>query len=389
MAYLKLRSNTWFGVWRENGKKVVRSTKVKAKGKKEKMLAQVTADSMERAAKGDDSVARAVAAVRAAADALGIGRSVPSVEQFLTEFQPGGKEQNVKNARRTFRMFLEFLGPERVRSVDQITAARCREFCLAQLKEVSFGTVKQYVSQLKAAFNVALMDELISRNPWCAFALGDLVPAGYQRATRRLPFSMEELKAILCSMPEDWRDLMLATFLTGGQRLGDIACLQWSAVRWERGVVELRTTKVGRLIEAPMVPMLHAVLAKRRELCADDELYVFPQMASAYARGNGHLSSEFTAMLRALGILDVPQEKLVGRRHRVSEKSFHSLRHTVVTVFRSGNVVSADMAREIIGHSSEAVERAYFTPSLESKRRGLGLLEETIGSTNYEVRSTK
>lgn len=378
MAYLKLRNNVWFAVWRENGKKVVRSTKVSAKGKKEKMLAQVTADAMEKAAKGDNSVAKAVAAVRAAASALGIGKSVPSVEQFLNDYKPGGREQNVKNARRTFRLFLDFLGPERVWSIDQITAARCREFCLEELKQVSFGTVKQYVSQLKAAFNVARMDDLISKNPWSAFALGSLVPVGAPRATKRLPFTMQELKTILCAMPEQWRDLMLATFLTGGQRMGDMAKLMWERVKWDAGVVEFPTGKTGRIIEAPMVPMLRAILEKRRALCDADELYVFPYMAQTYIRAHGRLSSDFTAMLRTLGIIEVPDEKREGRRRHVSVKSFHSLRHTVVTVFRSGNVVSADLAREIVGHNSDAIERAYFTPSLEIKKQGLVLLENVV-----------
>ena len=389
MAYLKLRNNTWFAVWRDGGKKVVRSTKVKAKGKKEERLAQATADAMEAAAKGTDSLSRALAAVRAAANALGKGRVIPSVEGFLADFQPGGREHNARNARRAFGLFVAFLGADGALPIDRVSAGQCREFCLAQLKEVSFATVKQYVSQLKAAFNVAMLDDLVPKNPWMAFSLASLVPQGVRRATKRLPFSAAEFRVLLEGLPVMWRDVVLVSFLTGGQRLGDVVCLRWEAVCADVGVVRFATGKTGRVIEAPIVPVLREVLERRWAAADADGVFVFPTMAARYVRSRGKLSVEFTSMLRALGLLEVQECDMSGRRRSVSQRSFHSIRHTVVTLFRESNVVSADMAREIIGHSSEAVERAYFTPSLESKRRGLGLLEETIGSTKYEVGSTK
>ena len=83
MAYLKLRNNVWFAVWRENGKKVVRSTKVKAKGKKEQKLAQVTAEAMESAAKGG-SLTKALQAVRSVAETMGMGGELPSIHDYFS-----------------------------------------------------------------------------------------------------------------------------------------------------------------------------------------------------------------------------------------------------------------------------------------------------------------
>ena len=84
-------------------------------------------------------------------------------------------------------------------------------------------------------------------------------------------------------------------------------------------------------------------------------------------------------MLQMLGILNEVgiSDAKTGRR-RVSQKSFHSIRHTVVTMIRESNEFSADMAREIVGHDSEEVERLYFTPSLDSKRRGLEYLVNVV-----------
>ena len=376
MAYLKLRNNVWFAVWREGGKKVVRSTKVQAKGKKEQKLAQVTAEAMEAAAKGG-CLSKALQAVRAVAETMGIGGEVPSVHDYLTDFKPGGKEQNASNYRRAARVFLEFLGAEAARPLDCLTPARCREFCMARLKEVSFGTVKHHISMLKAALNVAVMDELISRNPFCAFSLASLVPAAAPRATKRLPFTREEMRLLLTELPPLWRDVVLASFLTGGQRLGDICCLKWEHVDFVKGCVEFYTGKTGRLIQVPMVPVLRQMLLSR---FVEDEEFVFPRMASQYVRCCSTLSTEFRGMLQMLGIRDDDKgngNERTGRRS-VAQKSFHSIRHTVVTMIRESNEFSADIAREIVGHDSEAVERMYFTPSLDAKRRGLEYLINVV-----------
>ena len=375
MAYLKLRNNVWFAVWRENGKKVVRSTKVKAKGKKEQKLAQVTAEAMESAAKGG-SLTKALQAVRSVAETMGMGGELPSIHDYFSGYKAGGKAQNVNNYRRAVSVFVDFLGAEAARPLDCLTPARCREFCMERLKVVSFGTVKHNVSMLKAALNVAVMDELIARNPFCAFSLSSLVPAAAPRAMKRLPFTRDEMRLLLTELPPLWRDVVLASFLTGGQRLGDICCLKWEHVDFVRGCVEFNTGKTGRLIQVPMVPVLRQMLLSR---FVEGEVFVFPSMAKKYARCTSTLSTEFRGMLQMLGILDEVgiSEAKTGRR-KVSQKSFHSIRHTVVTMIRESNEFSADMAREIVGHDSEEVERLYFTPSLDSKRRGLEYLVNVV-----------
>ena len=62
----------------------------------------------------------------------------------------------------------------------------------------------------------------------------------------------------------------------------------------------------------------------------------------------------------------------------MSRKSFHSIRHTVVTMMRSSNMFTADLTRELVGHDSEEIERQYFTATLEAKGLGLAYLFDTI-----------
>jgi integrase len=58
-----------------------------------------------------------------------------------------------------------------------------------------------------------------------------------------------------------------------------------------------------------------------------------------------------------------------GRR-RITQISFHSLRHTATSLMKNAGV-SASVVQDIIGHESEAVSRAYTHIDEETKRAAL------------------
>ena len=90
----------------------------------------------------------------------------------------------------------------------------------------------------------------------------------------------------------------------------------------------------------------------------------------------------FTALLRAHGIIPAVQdEPKEGRRHRVSQKSFHSIRHTVVSCLRADATFTADMVRDAVGHDSEKVERGYFTATMEQRARVGDALADKLNGT--------
>ena len=73
------------------------------------------------------------------------------------------------------------------------------------------------------------------------------------------------------------------------------------------------------------------------------------------------LSLEFTGLLKKHGIISAGERKGKGDKRVLSEKSFHSLRATAVTILRLAGV-PADLCRFIVGHDSEEIERVYFRP---------------------------
>lgn len=376
MAYLKQRGGKWYAVWRERGAKITKATNIPIKGAREEKLARATADAMEAAAKNPSMVASALNAVRATAELTGHAAQIPTtVDYFTTIYEPGGKEQSKLNSRRAFEKFLEFLGPDKVKPLDAIKPSTCKAFLKAQLERVSYGTVSRYQISIRAAYNSAVNDGLISKSPFAGLSLSKIAPADMERKTHRLPFTMQEMAYILTKFPKVWQDLVLTSFATGGQRLGDVVCLKWTNVDFTNKTVLFRTMKTGKRIIAPMVPQLEAMLRSRY---IEGETHVFPFMAGTYMKGSGKVSTEFTALLRAagIGVEEVFTKK--GDRRRVSRKSFHSIRHTVVSGLRSSMMVSADLARAIVGHDSEAIEREYFTAASDDKLNGLLYLMNAV-----------
>lgn len=70
-----------------------------------------------------------------------------------------------------------------------------------------------------------------------------------------------------------------------------------------------------------------------------------------------------------------------GAGKRISDKSFHSFRHSVVSMLRVNANFTSDLIRETVGHDSEAIERGYFTPAIEAKRTIIDYLAEKIAPT--------
>lgn len=60
------------------------------------------------------------------------------------------------------------------------------------------------------------------------------------------------------------------------------------------------------------------------------------------------------------------------------KSSFHSFRHSVVTALRTNAAITADIARAIVGHDSEEIERQYCTACRADKMRGLDIIAQAI-----------
>lgn len=344
-------------------------------------LARQTAQMMEASAKGLTPCKRALAAVRAAAVAMGAAEKLPSVREFLDAVPRNAGEKAEGNRARAFRDFLQWLGAAAEAPVDSVGVEAAEGFMRAQLQQVARGTAEGHRVYLSAAWNRGIHAlGMLERNPWKALDLAKMAralqPEGLPLAQRRMPFTLEEIRRLMKELPAPWCDMVAVSWFAFGLRLSDVCLLRWDAVNWREGYIYLREKKTGKERYIPVVEPLRKRLTRLFSQRAEGEEYVFPVMAHYYLGAcQGYVSTQFTALLRGLGILPpVAAKRAGGRRHSVSQKSFHSIRHSVVSCLRADGAFTADVVRDAVGHDSEAVERRYFAASMEQRERVGGAL---------------
>lgn len=155
-------------------------------------------------------------------------------------------------------------------------------------------------------------------------------------------------------------------------------------------MVRLREVKTRHERVISLLPVLRErLLAIRAEQGEGVEEFVFPNMAQRYqGQYSSRISTDFTGLLKAYGIVDTKEdgEVLEGRRHRVNPKSFHSIRHSVVSFARVNPQLTADMVREAVGHTSEAVERGYFAAGDAAKAKVMEVLNDAVKPATSDVK---
>ena len=212
-------------------------------------------------------------------------------------------------------------------------------------------------------------------------------PAEAVRAVRgrgeptRRPFTLDELRGVLEVADEEWRNIIRCGFFTA-LRLGDIATLQWSQVDFDRGEIRLRTAKTGRRIVIPISTALRRHLLQYagnpRRLSGAVHPHAFAVVSEQDGR-TGTLSNQFRALLVAAGLRapEPHRSRGIGRSNRrtASELTFHSLRHTHVSLLKDAGIPDA-VTMALVGHESAAMSHRYTHVGKEALSRAAETLPE-------------
>lgn len=392
MAYLKQRGAVWCAVWRENGKKIVRTTAIPVEGehgqtaKAAKKQAQMIADSMEAVAKGNASLEKAFDALRAVAVAAGHSKPAVSVRELLDAMPRTSRASSENNRKRAHDTFLAFLGADAGSRADKITAETCTGYVMAELKRISVATVTTYRTYLSAAFKRGVAEGTLERNPWELVSVAKLAKTvkSAQQPVKRQPFTMAEIQFLLSpAFPAPWRDMVAVSWYCYGLRLSDVCLMKWSDIDRGKGVITLTEQKTSKARQIPICGDLAARLDVMQKSALPGDEYLFPNMAARYKHAPGYISTQFTGLLRAVGIISADDTGAgKGDKHRISVKSFHSIRHAVVSCLRSDARFTADVVRDAVGHDSEQVERGYFTATLAQRAAVGDALADAVKSAS-------
>jgi integrase len=217
-------------------------------------------------------------------------------------------------------------------------------------------------------FVAAKRDGYISENP--AEDVKVVSQRGLSR-TRR-PFTIDELKAVYRVADDEWKSMILFSLYTGA-RLADVASLTWRNV----DLLAQEFRYVARKTARSMILPLAGPLAKHveaLEIADSPDVPLHPRAHSILKKQGraGTLSNQFAKLLSDAGLRAKQAHRKthgagrgVGSGH--GELSFHSLRHTAVTLLKELGVPQA-VVMELVGHESEEMSQHYTRVGLPALR---------------------
>ena len=197
----------------------------------------------------------------------------------------------------------------------------------------------------------------------------------------RRELTLDELDRLVKSAAkkgDEWRRLFMLGIYTG-LRLGDCCRLEWSAVDLARGVIQVVPRKTHRFANGHPVtiPIHESLLASLSQIPqAERGVNVLPTLAAQYRTSKWHVSQGLKRIFD--GACIETSVKIAGRRKRTPEATFHSLRHTFVSLAANAGV-SLSVIAAIVGHESTAMTRHYYHESEAALRSAVEAIPDMDG----------
>jgi len=389
--YKHPRSQFWQIGWRVGNKLFNRSTKLTEKTEAEKELARFNLlRDASRANRLTDDFVNSLSGRELERIALR-----GAVETYLDSFKGQNTESSLISYRCRLNAFLDhFHASDTLPLIGDVTGELIEQFLNGVKARTSASTANGHRKVLNAFFAHALKNKKIRSNP-----VKDV--ATYKRskeevAIARRPFEEKEIRAVYAAAPDDFWRFAIVFGLYTGLRLGNVTTLRWRDVDLKELVVKVVDIKSPDVLKIPLAsPLLINLLSelRRKSPKATPESFLFPEYAAIYnADDAAPLSSAFRDILVAAGLSEKYQRTNQGAgrscRRAVSPLSFHSLRHNFVTMLKERGA-SQMVARELVGHNSDAVNQLYTHTSPELVRKSLKRLPEVFKQKTTKTKGTK
>jgi len=257
------------------------------------------------------------------------------------------------------RAFLDFLGAKADRDLNTLTADTVLRFREEGSKTLSVATVNTNLKIVRACLNAAFRQGLVSVN--VASRVSCLKESG---ESKRRALTLAEIQKVLRACDDTpWRGLVLVGLYTG-QRLGDCARLTWQQLDLCNEEIWFVTAKTGKRLSMklakPLLDYLHSLPS-----ASDPNAFVFARFAQMANTATSSLSSAFAGEVLIPAKLMSPRPVNHGAsgagrtgQRQVNAVTFHSLRHSFVTMMKATGASNA-LAQMIVGHDSAAVNAHY------------------------------
>ncbi len=268
-------------------------------------------------------------------------------------------------------LFVGFLAHKADRPLSSLTPRDIEQFRTAQAAEgKSATTVNLSIKTLRIPLNLARRQGLILTNPAEAVELQPMA------AKTRDVFTMAQIQALLAVCDTEWRGMILVAAFAG-LRLGDIAKLTVANLDLERRTLRFSPQKDKRAskrreLEVPLHPDVERYFLDQ-PLSDDPAAPLFPHLSLRKIGGSTGLSAKFRKLMKNAGITAATlTEKNGGKGRRFYNLSFHSLRHTFVSMLANQGV-HQEVRMKLAGHTTD-VHARYSHHDLELLRKNVATL---------------
>lgn len=255
-----------------------------------------------------------------------------------------------------------------------VTHETITEYLACLRAELCASTYNNRVCVLREIFHILAAKAGINEDPW------EGVRLRVNDSHSRRELTIAEVQRLLDAAAKqdasespgarEWKTLFLIGIYTG-LRLGDCCRLERESINLTEGIIQLIPTKTRRHAHGhPVTIPIHPDLA--RELIsptsAPTERYILPTLAVAYQTQKWIVTNGIAKIFKSAGI--TTSVRLEGRKTRTPEATFHSLRHTFVSLAANAGV-PLHIVQSIVGHESTAMTRHYYHENATALRQAV------------------
>jgi integrase len=265
----------------------------------------------------------------------------------------------------TVNRFLKFLGSDADGDLGSVTKTRITDYRNQLADKLAVPTVNRDIKIIRSIFSQARRDGYLFQDP----AEGVSILKQRDRAKPRRPLSIQEIQSILSVADPEWQSLIKFGLYTG-QRLADLASLTWDQIDLERSEIRLVTRKTAKRL---IIPIAGPLKIHIDSLEPPDQLGV-PVHPRAFETLKQYgkvslLSHHFVDLMAQVGLRRATSHKAIGTgrdgKRKGMDISFHSLRHSAVTLLKDAGIPDA-VIMELVGHDSAAMSARYTSIGKES-----------------------
>lgn len=234
-------------------------------------------------------------------------------------------------------------------------------------------TYNNHVCALREVFRLLADKAGVTHDPWAGVCLR----ADDSVSRRELTIDeVERLYAAAAKVGAEWK-LLFMTGIYTGLRLGDCCRLTWDNVNIERQVIQVIPEKTKKHAHGkPVTIPIHASLLAELQaaMCGNGERgmgnggFINPKVADLYINRNWLLDDTLRRIFTTANI--TMSVRMEGRSRKSVVASFHSLRHTFVSLSANAGV-PLPVVQSIVGHCSTAMTRHYYHENLDALRRAV------------------